>query len=173
MTTVSTAIEIEPATALSPDEVAKAIRALTDADKTALMKIARVYARKTPYGHEDLFQEAVCRVLSGARAWPRHLPALSFLVGVVRSIAWEWRCDPAGEVSDPVDPRTGEGGAIAAIDVGKILALFADDPVAQAIVMGMMEGARGHELMDLSGLSRTDYESKRTKIRRRIEKLSN
>ena len=35
----------------------------------------------------------------------------------------------------------------------------------------MMEGARGQELQQLSGLSKTDYESKRTKIRRRIEKL--
>jgi hypothetical protein len=39
------------------------------------------------------------------------------------------------------------------------------------IVRGMMEGARGQELQELSGLDGTDYESKRTKIRRRIEKL--
>ena len=173
MTTVSTAVGTKPATAaLSPAEVAKAIRALTDGDKTAVMKIARVYAKKTPYSHEDLFQEAVCRVLSGARAWPRHLPALPFLVGVVRSIAWEWRCDPSIDVAQAVDPHSGETRANAVIDVSRVVDLFTDDPVAQAIVVGMMQGARGQELQQLSGLSKTDYESKRTKIRRRIEKLS-
>jgi hypothetical protein len=173
MTTVSTAVDIESAAAaLSHAEVVASIQALSDGDKTALMKIARVYARKTPYSHEDLFQEALCRVLSGARVWPRDLPTLSFLVGVVRSIASEWKSEPLGEVSDAADPRTGEGRAIASIDVARIVALFADDPVAQTIVIGIMEGARGQELMALSGLNRTDYESKRTKIRRRIEKLS-
>src|ERR1043165_5738062 len=75
MTTVSTigmsATGVEPAAAiLSPAEAAAAIRGLTAADKIALLKIARLYARKTPYDHEDLLQEAMCRVLQGARAWP-------------------------------------------------------------------------------------------------------
>ena len=65
-----------------------------------------------------------------------------------------------------------ERRANAAIDVAKVIALFDDDPVAQAIVRGMMDGARGQELQDLSGLDKTGYESKRTKIRRRVEKLS-
>jgi len=157
---------------LSQAEAAKALKALSDGDKTALIKIARAYAARTCYGHEDLLQEAICRVLSGARAWPRDVPALAFLAGVMRSIAWEWRSPPQGEAPDAADPRSGEGGAIAAIDIGKIVALFDDDPVAQKIVIGMMEGARGQELQDLCGLSKTEYESKRTKIRRRIEKLS-
>lgn len=172
MTTFSTAVGCEPSTAiLSQGEVVKTLKALTDGDKTALMKIARAYATKTCYGHEDLLQEAICRVLSGARAWPRGLPVLSFLVGVMRSIAWEWRGEPQGEAQDVVDPRTGEGGVMASIDVVKIIALFGDDPVAQKIVVGIMEGARGQELQELSGLDKTGYESKRTKIRRRIEKL--
>lgn len=60
---------------------------------------------------------------------------------------------------------------LAKIDVMKIIALFDDDPVAQKIVMAMMDGARGEELEQLSGLNSTEYESKRKKIRRRIEKL--
>jgi DNA-directed RNA polymerase specialized sigma24 family protein len=163
----------EPSVAtLSQAEVVKTLRALTDGDKTALMKIARAYATKTSYGHEDLFQEAICRILSGARAWPRKVPVLSFLVGVMRSIAWEWRSEPQGEAGDAADPRSGEGRAIASIDIVKIIALFNDDPMAQKIVIGMMEGARGQELQDLCGLGKTEYESKRTKIRRRIEKLA-
>ena len=72
---------------------------------------------------------------------------------------------------DAADPQSGEGNAIASIDLVKIVQLFDDDPVAQRVVIAMMEGARGQELQDLSGLAKTEYESKRRKIRRRIEKL--
>ncbi len=136
------------------------------------MTIARLYARKTPYDAEDLLQEALCRVLSGKRAWPRDLTALRFLWGVVRSIAWEWRKETLETLPEGGDPGGEERRAIANLDVAKIIALFDDDPAAQIIVRGMMEGARGQELQDLSGLDKTEYESKRTKIRRRIEKLS-
>ena len=176
MTTVSTiglsTSGPEPAAAvLSPAEAGAAIRALGPADKIALMKIARLYARKTPYDHEDLLQEAMCRVLSGARGWPRDVAALPFLWGVVRSIAWEWRNEIPDTMPDGADPAGEERRAIAGLDVAKIIALFDDDPAAQSIVRGMTEGARGQELQELSGLDKTDYESKRTKIRRRIEKL--
>jgi DNA-directed RNA polymerase specialized sigma24 family protein len=176
MTTVSTiglsTAAAEPAAAaLSPAEAGAAIRALTAADKAALIKLARLYAKKTPYDHEDLLQEAICRVLAGTRAWPRQVAALPFLWGVVRSIAWEWKSEFVTPDHGPADPAGEERRAIASLDVGKVLSLFADDPAAQAIVRGMMEGARGQELQDLSGLARTDYESKRTKIRRRLEKI--
>src|SRR5262245_49141805 len=176
MTTVSTiglpTTGPQPTAAvLSPSEAGAAIRALAAADKIALMKIARLYAKKTPYDHEDLLQEAMCRVLSGARAWPRGLAALPFLWGVVRSIAWEWRNETPDAMPDGADPAGEERRAIAGLDVAKIIALFDDDPAAQIIVRGMMEGARGAELQELSGLDKIEYESKRTKIRRRIEKF--
>jgi hypothetical protein len=38
--------------------------------------------------------------------------------------------------------------------------------------MGMADGTRGEDLERASGLSPTEYESKRKKIRRRIEKLN-
>ena len=65
----------------------------------------------------------------------------------------------------------GGRGTLAKIDVMKIIALFDDDPVAQKIVIAMMDGTGGEELEQLSGLNSTEYETKRKKIRRRIEKL--
>ncbi len=111
-------------------------------------------------------------MLAGTRAWPRHVAALPFLWGVVRSIAWEWKKEFVEPDADATDVAGEERRAIASLDVVKVLALFDDDPAAQIIVRGMMEGARGQELQQLSGLDKTDYESKRTKIRRRLEKLS-
>ena len=143
---------------------------LTDADKIALRKVARLYARKTPYDPEDLLQEAVCRVSCGKSAWPCDLAALPFLRGEVRSIAWEWRNGTPDTVPDGGDLGGEERRAIDSPDVAKIMALFDDDPVAQIIVRGMMEGARGQELQDLSGLAKTDYESRCRNIRRRVEK---
>jgi hypothetical protein len=96
-----------------------------------------------------------------------------FLGGVIRSIAWKWKSksDLPSEEIDTGDEGAGERGTLAKIDVMKIIALFEDDPVTQKIVMAMMDGARGEELEQLSGLNSTEYESKRKKIRRRIEKL--
>jgi hypothetical protein len=158
--------------ALSPDEVIKAIKGLNDGEKTALVKIARFYARKTPHDYEDLINEAYCRVLDPERrTWRRDVPALIFLSGVVRSIAWEWRSQSPKELIEVGDQGAAALGAIAKMDAMKVFNLFEDDQVAQKIVLGMMEGARGEELEQASGLSKTEYESKRKKIRRRIEKL--
>jgi RNA polymerase sigma-70 factor (ECF subfamily) len=172
-TAAVTAAPSRPADArLSPAEVVETIRSLGDGEKSALVKIARAYAGKTPYNAEDLIQEAFTRVLEGRRAWPRDVPVVLFLGGVVRSIAWEWRAEPPNRGPDGGDAGAEERSAIARIDAGKIVALFEDDPLAQRIVVGWMEGMRGEELERVSGLSKTDYESKRRKIRRRIEKLS-
>jgi RNA polymerase sigma-70 factor (ECF subfamily) len=150
----------------------EAIKSLSDRDKSALLKVARTYARtrQTRYDYEDLLHEAITRVLEGGRKWPTAVPFMAFMCGVMRGIAWDWR----GEVQN-ADPEeaTGpaEGDAIASIDAQKLVALFDDDPIAQKLIIGMMEGARGEELWEASGLTKTDYESKRKKIRRRIERL--
>jgi hypothetical protein len=159
---------------LSRSEVERAIVSLSDGEKTALVKIARVYARKrnTPYDHEDLLCEAYTRILSERRKWPRGEPAVNFIGGVIVSIAWEWR--NSVEVNEELeigDKGAEEQTTLARIDAKRIIDLFADDPVAQRLVVAMLEGARGQELQDLSGLTSTEYESKRKKIRRRLERL--
>jgi hypothetical protein len=157
---------------LAPEEIRSAINTLPVGEKATLVKIARFYARRTPYEYEDLIHEAYCRVLdSERRTWRRGVPALLFLAGVVRSIASEWKSEILNEEVGVGDVGASARGVMAKMDAVKIVALFDDDPVAQALVVGMMEGARGEELEQSSGLNRTEYESKRKKIRRRIEKL--
>jgi len=158
----------------SPAEALEALKLLSDSQKAALLKAAKAYARirRTRYEHEDLLQEAVTRVLEGTRKWPVGVPFMAFMCGAMRGIAWDWRAE--SQDSDPEESEAGkpeEGDAIARIDAQKLLKLFSDDPIAQRLLVGMMEGARGEELWESSGLTRTDYESKRKKIRRRIERL--
>jgi hypothetical protein len=152
-------------------EISQVIGSLTAAQKTALLKIAKAYAWKTRYGHEDLIQEALTRVLEGKRAWPRRLPPVVFLRGVMRSIASDWGPEGVDDSVDVDDIGYVNHSATARIDVRKMLALFDDDPVAQKIFIAMLEGARGEELRELSGLSAKDYETKRTKMRRRLERM--
>jgi hypothetical protein len=157
--------------ARSQPEIVIAIAQLTAGEKIALMKIARLYARRTPYDHEDLIHEAIARMLSGRRTWPRHINATMFMGGVIRSIAWEWRVARPSDEPGLTDVTCEERNANAAIDAAKIIALFDNDVVARRIVIAMMDGAKGEELQAISELSKTEYESKRTKIRRRIGKF--
>ena len=159
---------------LSRTEVERAILALSDGQKTALVKIARVYARKrkTPYDHEDLLGEAYARIIDQRRKWPRGEPAVKFIGGVIVSIAWEWRNSiEVNEELDVSDKGAEEQNTVARIDARRIIDLFQDDAVAQRLVVAMIEGARGQELQDLCGLTCVEYESKRKKIRRRLERL--
>ena len=73
---------------LSVSEVERAVASLSDGER-----IARLYARKTPYDKEDLIQETFARVLSGRRAWTKGTDPVLFLGGVIRSIAWEWKSE--------------------------------------------------------------------------------
>jgi hypothetical protein len=170
--------ELSPA-ALKPDalplsraEIESALRGLTAGDKTALMKAAQRWAkiRRIPFDPDDLFQETICRVLDGRRPWPRDRRAIEFLAGVIKSIAWEWKGLHDEEI-ELGDGGAEERGLLAKIDLKRIVALFDDDPIAQKILMGMADGRRGEDLERASGLSPTEYQSKRKKIYRRIEKL--
>src|SRR5215471_4585644 len=91
-------------TSRSPAEALAAVRSLSDADRTALLRIARVYARTRGirYDYQDLLHEAIARILEGKRNWPTGLPFVPFVSGVMRAIAWEWRAEPHSEYSSEV-----------------------------------------------------------------------
>jgi DNA-directed RNA polymerase specialized sigma24 family protein len=164
-------LEVElPTETYTPAEVSRALSVLSAEHKTLLVKIARAYARKTIYSHEDLLHEALIRVLEGKRAWPRKLPVAVFLRGVMRSIASDWMAEGRDDAVDIDDIGYVNHAAAARIDMQKMFALFDDDPVAQKIFVAMLEGVKGEELRRLSGLAPKDYETKRTKMRRRLEK---
>jgi hypothetical protein len=161
-----------PAETYTPSEASQAIRSLSAEHKTLLVKIAKAYAWKTRYGYEDLIQEALTRVLEGKRAWPRKLPIVVFLRGVMRSIASDWAPESLDDSVEVDDIGFVNHAAAARIDAQKMLSLFDDDPIAGKIFVAMLEGAKGEELRAVSGLAPRDYETKRTKMRRRIEKWS-
>jgi hypothetical protein len=94
-----------------------------------------------------------------------------FLRGVMRSIASDWLPERHDDAVQVDEIGYVNHAAAARIDAQKMLALFDDDPIAQKIFVAMLEGARGEELRAVSGLAQKDYETKRTKMRRRLEKV--
>jgi hypothetical protein len=178
-----------PPPPLSEAEIRKEIASLTAGERTKLIKIACYHAWKEP---DDLVQEAIRRVLERKRVWPRGLEKLTFLKGVIKSIAGDRKREQAkreqfkreqaikrtevGRRATEVGRRSlmdYEGpqarGMQAGLDLERIIALFNDDPIAQKMLVGMADGARGKDLQQ--GLSPTEYDSKRKKIRRHIEKF--
>ena len=98
----------------SPDEAAIALEQLGPADRIRLQQLARnrLYGLNSQW--EDLLQEALARILDGTRKWPRNVPIIAFVAGVMRSLAGEyWKeqrqirsDDQTGSaISDDPDPE--------------------------------------------------------------------
>jgi DNA-directed RNA polymerase specialized sigma24 family protein len=165
----------------SQEEIRAAITALRPEDKTALMRLAAKYSWRTGYEAKDLLQEALTRLWAGDRKWPKGVCMSAFFRGAMRSIASEWKKKRHHGEDDDVEIDglwlkcdDQQDGVIGLID-GKreaavIVALYEDDKIARKMVKAMLVGAKGQELRTLSGLTQTEYESKRRKIRRRFEK---
>jgi hypothetical protein len=166
-------------------EILAAVKALGDGEKTSLAKIARLYATKTPYDGADLLQEAICRLLSGERAWPRGVPAVLLLGGVIRSIAWQWRQKEAWSGSLAVDTASTGPPQEWVVFLDEFVGSLADDPCAQAVLVATMAGSKGQELLAVIepilnakpgqarvGAADLERELERIlkKIRRRVEK---
>jgi RNA polymerase sigma-70 factor (ECF subfamily) len=114
---------------------------------------------------------------------------VAFLSGVMRSLRAEhWRRahvesrhriarprthdtegpeSDASEVPERSDPDP-ERAVMALQAMESIGRLFAGDPVALQIIMGLAEGLSPEEIRRMSGISRTDYDSARRRMRRAL-----
>lgn len=176
------------ATVLSRDEVEMAIRSFTPAQWARLKAAAKRFAFGRPIDPNDLFQEAFVRALD-SRQCPANVNVAMFLVGIMRSVVsgeaekaknrptvvMSAVVDEQGEpVEYPAPSSNVEEDLIdkeqAALIRHSVLALFDDDPDAQVIVEGAIEGWSAEELRAYTGLDKTAYDSKRKLIRRRLNK---
>lgn len=169
---------------IRPTETVVALNLVTEMDLLRLKTIARLHARGLPpdVGWDDLLQEAVTRVLTGARRVPQGIAAVAFLAGVMRSLRSEhWRRfrgeKPREASSDYRAHRSRsaalrdvapdpERSVIAMQELNAIERLFADDPVVLKIIDGLGEGLTAEQIRVALGLSKTDYESARRRLRR-------
>jgi RNA polymerase sigma-70 factor (ECF subfamily) len=171
------AVAVEPTA-----DAARALRALSDADLVRLKALARLWSRGLPngLGWADVLNEAIVRVLEGARPWPAGVPLLAFLSGVMRSICDDhWRrvrreastrrgdlADVAGSAEDtsPGLERT----LVAAQMLGEIGRLFAGDLEVSKIIAGLSEGLTARGICRQYGMTERDYDTARKRMRRAL-----
>jgi DNA-directed RNA polymerase specialized sigma24 family protein len=171
-----------------PADRALALKLVTNCDLLRLKVIARLHGRSLPpdVSWADLLQEAFTRVLDGSRAIPAGVPPVAFLAGVMRSIKAEhWRRRRRANEQQPVlateyqvvaadtteacDPLPDpERWLIAAQQLEAIGMLFAQDPVALQIIAGLGDGLTAEEIRRTLGMTKTDYDSARKRMRRAL-----
>jgi len=171
---------------LRPAETALALNLVSEMDLLRLKTVARLYARGLPpdMAWDDLLQEALTRVLVGSRRRPEGVKTVSFLAGIMRSLKAEhWRralrgsgrpdtlridhADIGSGAFDLPDPAPGpERSLSAGQQLAAIERLFADDPLALKIITGLGEGLSAEQIRSAIGVSKTNYDSARRRMRR-------
>jgi RNA polymerase sigma-70 factor (ECF subfamily) len=118
---------------------------------------------------------------------PNDVPIEVFLSGVMRSIRTEywrrqrrdgrhWRrgeaaddSPAAGGEAEPADAVPDPERALLALqELEAIAKLFADDPVALQIIVGLGDGLSADEIRAACGLTKTEYDSARKRMRRAL-----
>jgi DNA-directed RNA polymerase specialized sigma24 family protein len=173
---------------LRPAQTAIALDLVREIDLLRLKTIARWHARGLPpdVTWEDLLQEAITRVLVGSRQVPEGVTMVAFIAGIMRSLRTEhWRRVNRESPSDGtlrIDHDTDDGRSLALPDpapgperaliarqaLTAVEGLFADDPTVLKIIAGLGEGLSAEQIRTAAGLTRTDYNSARRRIRRTL-----
>tara|TARA_R110002126_G_scaffold67489_1_gene170908 strand:- start:1797 stop:2369 length:573 start_codon:yes stop_codon:yes gene_type:complete len=171
---------------LTSDEFRVAVDSLTQSELLRLYKKGGYRAAGTGMTGQELLNEAIVRTLDkGGRNCPTDVPIAVFLGNAMRSIASSERKkfdrEPAeGDANDEstvigraaseaADP---EAQAISKMNLekvcGKLQAIFKDDPQAEAIVIGDMEGWGPTEIKELEPMDDNSYAAARRRVRRKI-----
>jgi len=151
---------------------------LSPTDLLRLKAIARLHEWGLPpdMGWADLLQEALLRLLQGSRKVPAGISTVTLVAGIMRSIkAEQWRRlrreapAPAALAEAEADPAPDPERSLAAQqELLAIFELFAEDPVALQILHGISAGLTPEEIRSAAGLSKTDYDSTRKRMRRSL-----
>ena len=162
------------------DTLRRALAGLSEPDLLRLQAIARLRCRGLPgLDWQELLHEAVLRALDGSRAWPPGVPLVAFLAGIMRSLRSDhWRRHRAGtallpvqtaDAADPPSETPDPERIVAAVQaLAAIDRLFADDPAALAVILGLSQGLSAKEIRRRAGLSETEYDSTRKRMRRAL-----
>jgi DNA-directed RNA polymerase specialized sigma24 family protein len=176
----------------SRNEIATAIRALTDAQWIRLRKASGYFGWAYGLSGDDLLQDAFCRALAGSRQCPTDVDVVKFLKDAMRSIAngesekVENQIDvvpvvlPGAVVAgaeDPKDSTDSQEESMVAAETSEatrqaVLGLFPHDPQARDLADGILAGYEGEELRALTDLDKKGYASKRRFMRRTFDKHS-
>jgi len=179
------------------DQIEDAIECLTDADWGRLRKMAKANLWGTRLDDpEELVNETFERLISGSRTWNIGMAFVPWMRGAIKSVADGLRnrraakleatatdlavdCDPdaapdifGSEETTPLDLiLTEEARAMAESDLAKIAAHFKGDQNVEWILIGIEDDLKPEELREIAGLTLTQYETARRKLRRGLDRL--
>jgi hypothetical protein len=181
------------------DRVADAIEKLTTSEWNRLHKAARSFLFGTGFSDVDeLVNETFCRTLTGTRNWRVDVPFITFIINAMKSVADGDRnliykdeevlatdlpnndpdsdCDPLERFGNKtLSPET-----IIATEIDRTLAEedlkiiekhFKDDEAVEWVLIGIEDEMSASEIIEMSGLTKTQYESARKKFLRGLDKL--
>lgn len=169
---------------LTTDEVRQQLEQLTAADFQRLRQISGYIARLAQDA-DDLRHEAYLRALDGTRRCARDQDFVRFLAGAMQSIQHAKRKAAARRRShqdalereptaamasgseEPLEAMLKEEDEFCFV-MGK-LKMFGDDPVALAVLEGILEGFQGADLCELVGITPSELATKRRLIKRRLD----
>lgn len=157
-------------------ELEECIEALSPADLLKLKKIANVYTGNHELEAEDLLQEAICRVLSGGRKkCPTDVPFLTFIAGIMKSIAYgerkkykrldHYNKNDRQDIEDinslPYQPILEKQA------YNEIESIFEDDDEILLLIFHLSDETSPKEIQNSEGWNKTKYDSIRKRMRRK------
>jgi DNA-directed RNA polymerase specialized sigma24 family protein len=168
--------------------VEEQIEALTQADHLRFCSVARLEMRGTSYTTpEELVLLAVqdpwlAARGEGGRRWPPHVPFPAYVIMTIRGMCLDSRRQlkraAAGKViwegGDHEEPDVAaqvERGDQARIDLEALLTHFENDSDVRWLIRAERDGLSPAEVKDGSGMTETDYNTARRRLRRGIQKL--
>ena len=165
-------------------EARAAIIALQEADYAKLMLIATGFTRGRLRGTvvepEDLLHAAIAKTLDGHRKWNRNVSIIKHLDRVMESdagheakrrVSRDLRPLSKGDLVEPAAQLPLPGARLTALDeLEGLLALFADDQTALALLHLKGDGFSASEIQRELGIGKTQYDTVKKRIRRRLAK---
>lgn len=181
----------EPPKHLQRAEVdAALVRLVQDAGEMArVRKLARVIAHGLPaMDADDLLGKAMVLLLAGTRKWPRGLPALVTLKGVMRSVAYRTRTKPdyllaedlgtpsdddseieSSPLAEGISPESDPARAVEAeSELAAVQNAVKGDEELEMLVEALAEGLIGVGIAKELGWDGKDYDAARKRLSRRL-----
>lgn len=180
------------------DSIADAIEKLSPSDWNRFHKTARSFLFGTSFSADELINETLLRVLEGKRKWRDDVPFVTFISNAMRSVADGERnliykieevlatdlpnidldsdSDPmvkfGNEALSPETIITTEiDGAIADADLKIIEDHFKGNEAVEWVLIGIEDEISASEIIEMSGMTKTEYESARKSFLRGLDKL--
>jgi hypothetical protein len=174
-------------------DICASIQSLTGPEWVRIRTFAATLLWETDFASPDeLINETLERFLSGSRSWPKDVAFLTCLCNAMKSVAdgdrglIHKRYEVEATTDQPSDLMAGKDTHIesaeqealkderrvaAARDLAHIYAVFQDDEEVNWVLLGIEDRMPPADLQAISGMTQTQYETARKRLRRKVMQL--